>query len=415
MTKEQKAINYHIGGKVSLGLKRNITNQDDLSLAYTPGVALPCLEIAKEKEKVYNLTSKCNTVAVVTDGTAVLGLGNIGPYASIPVMEGKACLFKKFGLVDAWPVPLQASYNSGKLDIDKFIDIVAALSPMYGGINLEDIAAPACFEVEDRLEKMLDIPVFHDDQWGTGIVTVAGLINYCKLSNKNIKGLSVVINGAGAAGLRIYDMLKNEGIKDIYLADLEGVLTRDRDYSQNKMKGERARETNKRTLQEAVRDADAIIMVSSYKRPDGKRTFDPRWVLEMKEFPAVFAMANPIPEVSPEEVKKVMGQKDYIMATGRSDYPNQINNVLAFPYLFRGALDCRARDITLSMKTAAAHVLAEIIRERAPDEVNAICGGNNYQFDKDHIIPHPFDKRLIKAIPIAVTEAAIKDGVSREG
>jgi len=405
LTREE-ILEYHLGGKVGLGLLKELTSQKDLSMTYTPGVAQVCKAIQEDEAKSWSLTAKGNLVAVVTDGTAVLGLGNIGAKASIPVMEGKAVLFKVFAGVDAWPVPLEGVLGgNGKTDAAKFIETVKNISCMYGGINLEDVAAPACFEIEDRLDEMLDIPVFHDDQWGTAIITLAGVKNYCVLSGKKMEGLSVAVNGAGAAGLRIADMLKAAGVKNCVLCDSKGVVRAGRE-DLNSHKVRHAVETEKRTLADAMRGADVFIGVSVAD------CVTPEMVLSMAEYPAIFAMANPVPEIQPEAVKKSMKKRKYVMATGRSDYSNQINNVLGFPFIFRGALDVRARTITLGMKTAAANSLAALAREgNVPEKVKKAYG-HDFEFGPDYLIPTPFDPRIGDWEAKAVAEAAIRDGVA---
>ncbi|MGQ9663326.1 MAG: NAD(P)-dependent malic enzyme, partial [Kiritimatiellia bacterium] len=345
------ALSYHLGGKVGLRVTKPLETWEDLSLAYTPGVAYAVREIHADRANLYRYTAKNNLVAVVSDGTAILGLGNLGAEASIPVMEGKAVLFKLFGDVDAWPVPLNHcrvnGENYGKTDPARVIDKVCALAPMYGGINLEDIAAPACFEIEERLDAMLDIPVFHDDQWGTAVITLAAVINYCHLSERAMPELRVVINGAGAAGIRIAELLKAAGVTAVTLCDSKGVVRQGRSDLTGK-KLEHAVETSATTLSEALQNAHVFIGVSV------KNCLRFEDVRRMANFPAIFAMANPDPEIAPEIVAQGMQGKPYVMATGRSDYPNQINNVLGFPFLFRGALDVGARTINLPMKTAAA-------------------------------------------------------------
>ena len=403
---DEAIMEYHLGGKVALQLKKRLDNQKDLSIAYTPGVAKVCMAIEEDPAKTYSLTSKGNLVAVVTDGTAVLGLGNIGAKASIPVMEGKAVLFKSFAGVDAWPVPLEGVLNKdGKTDVEKLIQATIAIAPMYGGINLEDIAAPACFEIERRLDEMLDIPVFHDDQWGTAIITLAALKNYCTLSGKNPEDLTVVINGAGAAGLRIADMIAADGARNILICDSKGVLSTDRD-DLSKYKKEHAVSTSEKTLGDAMAAADVFIGVSVADCVTGQM------VASMAEFPAIFAMANPVPEILPEEVAECMKGKKYVMATGRSDYPNQVNNVLGFPFIFRGALDVRATTITMNMKVAAAEALANLAKEgNVPKEVQDAYG-RNFEFGPDYLIPTPFDPRISDWEAKAVAEAAVKDGVA---
>ena len=337
---KEEVMAYHKGGKVAVKLPRELKTKEDLCLAYTPGVAHAVKAIAANPEDIYACTAKPNLVAVVSDGTAILGLGDLGAAASIPVMEGKAVLFKAFGDVDAWPVPLnhcrKDGANTGKTDPKRVIEAVKMLAPQYGGVNLEDIASPACFEIEDTLDAELDIPVFHDDQWGTAVISLSGVMNYAKLAGKELKDLKVVMNGAGAAGIRICDMLKAAGVVDVTMCDTKAL-----------------------TLKEALVGADVFIGVSAANVLTGDD------VKTMAEFPAIFAMANPDPEIAPAEVQKALAGRKYVMVTGRSDYPNQINNVLGFPYLFRGALDVRATTINKEMKVAAAHALGSRSRAAA--------------------------------------------------
>jgi len=397
---------YHMGGKIALALLKKLNDQRDLSMAYTPGVAEVCKAIQNDQNKTYSFTAKRNLVAIVTDGTAVLGLGNIGAKASIPVMEGKAVLFKSFADVDGWPVPLEGVLNAqGRTDPDKLIATVKNIAVMFGGINLEDIAAPACFDVEDRLQEMLDIPVFHDDQWGTAIITLAALKNYCEVSQKRMGDISIVINGAGAAGLRIADMITAEGAENLLMCDSKGVLHVGR-HDLNKYKMRHTKETPKRTLADALKGADVFIGVSVA----GCVTSE--MILSMAEYPAIFAMANPVPEIMPEVVKKTMKGRKYVMATGRSDFPNQVNNVLGFPFIFRGALDVRAKKITMGMKRAAAYALAALAREgRVPKKVKKAYG-RDFEFGPDYLIPTPFDPRITAWEARAVAEAAIAEGVA---
>jgi len=408
ITREQ-VLKYHLGGKIGLRMPKKLASIEDLCLAYTPGVAIPVKEIHRDREGLFRYTAKSNLVAVVSDGTAILGLGDLGAEASTPVMEGKAVLFKSFGDVDAWPVPLnhcrKDGKNTGPTDPQRVIDAVCALAPMYGGINLEDIAAPACFEVEDRLDAMLDIPVFHDDQWGTAVITLSGVMNYCHLTERAPGKLSVVINGAGAAGTRIAEMLQAFGVKRITMCDSKGVIRTDRKDLTPK-KREHAVETTARTVGEALRGAHVFIGVSvanCIKVED---------VLGMATFPAIFAMANPDPEILPETVAAGMGKKPYVMATGRSDYPNQINNVLGFPFLFRGALDARAQTINIPMKIAAAEALATVARQPVPAYVQDIYPDTPLTFSSSYIIPKPFDRRLFVEVSCAVAEAALKSGAA---
>ncbi len=405
----ETVLEFHQGGKVGVRLVKPLRTPNDLCLAYTPGVAHAVKEIAAKPETVFDYTAKRSLVAVVSDGTAILGLGDLGAAASIPVMEGKAVLFKAFGDVDAWPVPLnhcrQGGGNTGKTDPQRVIDAVMALAPMYGGINLEDIAAPACFEIEDKLDAMLDIPVFHDDQWGTAVITLAGLMNYSRLCRRPMAELLVVINGAGAAGIRIADMCKAAGVKDLVMCDTRGVIHASRtDLTEHKRR--HASGTKARTLKEALRGAHVFIGVSA---ADCVTADDVRG---MAEYPAIFAMSNPDPEIRPDIVAEVMGAKPYVMATGRSDYPNQVNNVLGFPFLFRGALDVRARTINTAMKVAASNALAALAREPVTAEVRALYPNEKLAFGNGYIIPKPFDRRLFVEISFAVAKAAVESGAA---
>ena len=408
ITKEE-VFAFHDGGKVGVALTKPLKTQKDLCLAYTPGVAQAVKEIAAKPETVFSLSSKRNLVAVVSDGTAILGLGDLGAAASIPVMEGKAVLFKSFANVDAWPVPLahcrKDGKDTGKTDPQRVIEAVRALAPMYGGINLEDIAAPACFEIERVLDAELDIPVFHDDQWGTAVITVAGLINYAHIAGHTPAELRVVINGAGAAGIRIADMCKAAGVKDLTMCDSKGIIRADRtDLTEHKRR--HAVTTDRHTLAEALEGAHVFIGVSAagvLKGEDVKR---------MADFPAIFAMANPDPEIEPAVVAEAMAGKPYVMATGRSDYPNQINNVLGFPFLFRGALDVHARTINTEMKVAASTALAMLAREPVPADVQALYPNEKLEFGAQYIIPKAFDHRLYATVSYAVAEAAVKSGAA---
>ncbi len=406
--KNEDILNYHLGGKVGMRVTKTLRGPAELSLAYTPGVAVPVKEIARDRANLYRYTAKENLVAVVSDGTAILGLGDLGAEASIPVMEGKAVLFKAFGDVDGWAVPLNHcrlnGANTGKTDPKRVIDTVAAIAPMYGGINLEDIAAPACFEIEDTLDAMLDIPVFHDDQWGTAVITLAAAMNYSLLSNQSLSDIQIVINGAGAAGIRICEMLKAAGARNLILCDSKGVVHEDRPDLTGK-KREHATRTRARTLSDAMKGAHMFVGVSV------ANCLTPADVLSMAPYPAIFAMANPDPEIRPEIVAETLKTRPYIMATGRSDFPNQINNVLGFPFLFRGALDVRARSITLAMKVAAAQALASLAREPVPAEVSNLYG-TQLSFGPGYIIPKPFDRRLFVEVPAAVATGAVESGAA---
>ena len=407
----EEVISYHQGGKVAVRLPKELKTKEDLCLAYTPGVAHAVKAVAADPSAVYDVTAKPNLVAVVSDGTAILGLGDLGASASIPVMEGKAVLFKSFADVDAWPVPLGCCRVDGKdigrTDPERVIAAVKAIAPQYGGINLEDIASPACFEIEDRLDAELDIPVFHVDQWGTAIIATAGVSNFALLKGKSLGELKVVVNGAGAAGTRIADMLKAAGVKDITMFDIKGVLARARtDLSrQNAVHAREVPETL--TRREAMTGADVFIGVSA------ANVISAEDVLAMDEFPAVFAMANPDPEIRPEIVAEALKGRKYVMVTGRSDYPNQINNVLGFPYLFRGALDVRATTINAEMKVAAANALAALAREPVPEDVKALYLNETLEFGTGYIIPKPVDRRLFVEVSYAVAEAAVRTGVAK--
>ncbi len=407
MFTEKDVLEYHLGGKIGLNVTKPLLGQRDLSIAYTPGVSFVCEAIKNAPEKDRILTSKANLVAVITDGSAVLGLGNIGPRASIPVMEGKAVLFKAFAGVDGWPLPIEhVSGEDGTPDVEKFIETVRRVSCMFGGINLEDIAAPACFEIEERLDSILDIPVFHDDQWGTAIITLAALKNYCLITRKELSNIKVLINGAGAAGLRIADMLKTDGVENCVICDSKGLLTDTRDDI-NKYKARHAVSGPSMGLAEAIKGADVFIGVSV------GGCLDETMVMSMASDPAIFAMANPVPEILPEKVSSCMKGRSYVMATGRSDYPNQINNVLGFPFIFRGALDVRATRITMGMKVAASRALAELAREGdVPVDVRKAYN-RDFEFGRDYLIPTPFDSRLRVSVSLAVAEAAISDGVAK--
>ena len=407
---KEEVLAYHKGGKVAVKLPRELKTKEDLCLAYTPGVAHAVKAIAANPEDIYACTAKPNLVAVVSDGTAILGLGDLGAAASIPVMEGKAVLFKAFGDVDAWPVPLnhcrKDGANTGKTDPKRVIEAVKMLAPQYGGVNLEDIASPACFEIEDTLDAELDIPVFHDDQWGTAVISLSGVMNYAKLAGKELKDLKVVMNGAGAAGIRICDMLKAAGVVDVTMCDTKGTIRTDR-TDLNPFKAKHARDTKALTLKEALVGADVFIGVSAANVLTGDD------VKTMAEFPAIFAMANPDPEIAPAEVQKALAGRKYVMVTGRSDYPNQINNVLGFPYLFRGALDVRATTINKEMKVAAAHALAALAQQPVTPEVAALYPDEKLEFGLGYIIPKAFDRRLFVEVSYAVAEAAVKTGVAK--
>lgn len=402
-------LEYHIDGKVGMRCTKSLTSVRDLCLAYTPGVAEPVKEIHKNPEKLYRYTAKNNLVAVVSDGTAILGLGDLGAEASIPVMEGKGVLFKAFGDVDGWPVPVNHcrmdGENAGKTDPQRVIDVVCAIAPMYGGINLEDIAAPACFEIEDRLDEMLDIPVFHDDQWGTAVITLAGVMNYCRLCERDMSELRIVVNGAGAAGIRITEMLKSAGATQVVLCDSRGVIKSSR-TDLNDKKREHAVDCSADTVGEAMKNSHVFVGVSVAD------CITPDEIASMTTYPGIFAMSNPIPEIRPENVATVMGDRPYVMATGRSDYPNQVNNVLGFPFLFRGALDARATAINTPMKVAASEALAAAARAPVDQQVADLYSEEELEFGPAYIIPKPFDRRLFVDVSFAVAKAAVDSGIA---
>ena len=399
----EEALAFHLEptpGKWEVQATVPMTTQRDLSLAYSPGVAVPCEDIAKDPELAYDYTNKGNLVAVISNGTAVLGLGNLGALGSKPVMEGKSVLFKRFADVNSIDIELDTE------DADEFCKAVKLMGPTFGGINLEDIKAPECFIIEQRLKEEMDIPVFHDDQHGTAVICAAGLINALHLSGKKIEDVKIVLNGAGAAGIACIELLKRMGARhdNCIVADTKGVIYQGRTEGMNQWKSAHAVETEARTLEEAMVGADVFLGVSA----KGAVTQD--MVRSMADNPVIFAMANPDPEITPEEAHEV--RMDAIVATGRSDYPNQVNNVLGFPYLFRGALDIHARAINDEMKIACAQALAELAREDVPDEV-ALAYGKSLSFGRDYIIPTPFDPRLIHRIPPAVAKAGMDTGAAR--
>ncbi|HKK30995.1 MAG TPA: NADP-dependent malic enzyme, partial [Alphaproteobacteria bacterium] len=401
---DQEALRMHRAyppGKIEVVPTKPLTTQYHLSLAYSPGVAAPCLEIEKNEDLAYDYTSKGNLVAVISDGSAVLGLGDIGALASKPVMEGKAVLFKRFADVDS--IDLEVDTR----DVDAFIDCVKLLGKSWGGINLEDIKAPECFIIEQRLRELMDIPVFHDDQHGTAIIAAAGLINALHMTGRDLKTAKMVVNGAGASAIACVELAKGMGMphENVIMCDSRGVIYQGREEGMNQWKSAHAVPTDTRTLEEAMRGADVFFGLSV------KGAVNQEMVRSMADNPIIFAMANPDPEITPEAVKEVRG--DAIMATGRSDYPNQVNNVLGFPFIFRGALDVRATAINDEMKIAAAEALASLAREDVPDEVAAAYSGQQLRFGPDYIIPTPFDPRLITRVPVAVAKAAIKTGVAR--
>ncbi len=401
---DKEALEFHHkkkSGKIEIISSKPMTTKRDLALAYSPGVAAPVKAISKNPEAAYDYTSKGNLVAVISNGSAILGMGNLGALASKPVMEGKAVLFKRFADINSIDIEIDSS------DPEEIIKSIKTISGSFGGINLEDIAAPDCFVIEEKLKKILDIPVFHDDQHGTAIITTAALINALDISKKSIKKIKVVVNGAGASAIACTNLLKKTGVpsNNITMLDSKGVIYKGRD-NLNQWKITHAVDTKKRTLTHAIKDADVFLGLSS------KSILSKQMVKSMAKDPIIFACANPDPEITPEEVEEV--RKDAIIATGRSDYPNQVNNLIGFPYIFRGALDVRAKTINEEMKIAAANAIASLARERVPDEVVAAMGGDRPSYGKDYIIPSTFDPRLISVIPVAVAKAAMKTGVARK-
>ncbi|MFA6033565.1 MAG: NADP-dependent malic enzyme [Myxococcota bacterium] len=401
----QEALEFHAmgrPGKLEVVATKPMATQRDLSLAYSPGVAVPVLAIAEDPSRAFDYTTRGNMVAVISNGTAILGLGNLGALASKPVMEGKAVLFKRFADVDSIDLEVDTE------DADEFINCVRFLGPSFGGINLEDIKAPECFIIEQRLRELMDIPVFHDDQHGTAIISAAGLINALEITGRDMKTTKMVCNGAGAAGIACIELMKAMGFspENIILCDTKGVVFQGRSEGMNQWKSAHAVKTDSRSLAEALDGADVFLGLSA------KGALTPAMVRSMAKNPIIFAMANPDPEITPEEVAEI--RTDAIMATGRSDYPNQVNNVLGFPYIFRGALDVRATTINDDMKIAAARALAALARQDVPDDVAAAYQGNRPKFGPNYIIPVPFDPRLISAIPIAVAKAAMDSGVARK-
>src|SRR5512139_624578 len=398
-----EALDFHARGrpgKIEIIASKPMATQRDLSLAYSPGVAVPVEEIAKDPGKAYDLTAKGNLVAVISNGTAILGLGNLGALASKPVMEGKAVLFKRFADVDSIDIEVKTE------DPQRFIEAVELLGPSFGGINLEDIAAPDCFIIEQALKERMNIPVFHDDQHGTAIITAAGLINACYLTNREFKNIRVVVNGAGAAAIACTELIKAMGVPHdhVIMCDRKGPLYPERG-DMDQFKSAHAVPTDARSLKEALVGADVFLGLSA------AGAVTPDMVEAMAEQPIIFAMANPDPEILPEDAKAV--RPDAIIATGRSDYPNQVNNVLGFPFIFRGALDVRATGINEEMKIAAAQALAELARAAVPEEVAAAYGGVSHSFGPEYIIPAPFDPRLIEIVPAAVAQAAMDTGVAQ--
>jgi malate dehydrogenase (oxaloacetate-decarboxylating)(NADP+) len=402
---DEEALNFHrypTPGKIAIAATKPMATQRDLSLAYSPGVAVPVLAIASDPDAAYDYTSKGNLVAVFSNGTAILGLGNLGPLAAKPVMEGKGVLFKRFADVDAIDIECSAT------DPDEIITVVKNIGVTFGGINLEDIKSPECFRIETELQELLDIPVFHDDQHGTAIICAAGLINACYITGRNIADVKVVLNGPGAAGIATLELIKAMGVhpENVIAVDRKGVLWRGRTEDMNQWKSAHAVDTPHRTLAEALKGADVFVGLSV------KGALTKELVSTMAPRPIIFAMANPDPEITPEEVYEV--RPDAIVATGRSDYPNQVNNVLGFPYIFRGALDVRARRVNMEMKIACADALAMLAREDVPDEVAAAYHGLQLKFGPQYIIPTPFDPRLLAYIPPFIAQAAMDTGVARK-
>ncbi|WP_415290584.1 NADP-dependent malic enzyme [Candidatus Pelagibacter sp. Uisw_136] len=402
---DKEALDFHSKnkpGKIEINSSKPMTTKRDLALAYSPGVAVPVQAIADNPETAYDYTSKGNLVAVISNGSAILGMGNLGALASKPVMEGKAVLFKRFADIDSIDLEIDSQ------DSDEIINSIKNFACSFGGINLEDIAAPDCFIIEEKLKEILDIPVFHDDQHGTAIITTAALINALDISGKSIKDIKVVVNGAGASAIACTNLFKNSGVpsENVIMLDRKGVVYRGRTEGMDQWKSAHAVETKKRTLEEAINGADVFLGLSA------KGALKKELVKTMAKNPIIFACANPDPEITPEEIMEV--RVDAIIATGRSDYPNQVNNLIGFPYIFRGALDVRATTINEEMKVAAANAIAKLAREDVPDEVVAAMGGDRPKYGKDYIIPSTFDPRLISVIPVAVAKAAMDSGVAKK-
>lgn len=391
------SLEYHQGGKIAIEITKPCETQLDLSQAYTPGVAYPCEEIAKDEKLAYEYTNKSNLVAVISNGTAVLGLGNIGAQASKPVMEGKSVLFKKFAGVDAFDIEVAQS------NVDKFIETCVAISPTFGGINLEDIKGPECFEIEQRLQERVNIPVMHDDQHGTAIISSAALLNGLEITGKHIEALKIVVVGAGAAGVACARMYKSLGAGNVLLVDSKGVINHKRE-ALGKIKREFVVQTEDDTLADALKGADMVLGLSR------AGVISKDMIASMNKNPMIFVLSNPVPEITPEEIAEV--RDDAIVGTGRSDYANQINNVLGFPFIFRGALDVRASKITESMKHAAAHALADLAKEPVTKEIMKVYGKKDMAFGKDYIIPTPFDKRVFVWVSYAVAKAALEKKVA---
>ena len=401
---DKEALDFHIkgkSGKIEISSSKPLTTKRDLSLAYSPGVAAPVKEIAKNPDSAYDYTSKGNLVAVISNGSAILGLGNLGSLASKPVMEGKSVLFKRFADIDS--IDIEVNSNN----VESIIETIKNIGGTFGGINLEDIAAPDCFVIEQKLKEVLDIPIFHDDQHGTAIITLAALINALDISKKKIENVKIVVNGAGASAQACTNLFKSSGVKseNIIMCDSKGIIYQGR-KNIDQFKSAFASKTKLRTLKEAMKDADVFLGLSA------KDVVSKEMIISMAKNPIIFACANPDPEIKPEIINEV--RSDAIVATGRSDYPNQVNNLIGFPYIFRGALDVRAKEINEKMKVAAAKAIAKLAREDVPDEVVSAYGGDRPKYGKDYIIPSTFDPRLISEIPAAVAEAAIKSGVARK-
>ena len=399
-----RALAYHKEGgpgKLDVTSHKKLDNDQDLSLAYSPGVAAPVREIAKDKSNVYQYTIKGNLVAVITDGSAVLGLGNVGPLAAKPVMEGKAVLFKHFAGINVFNIELDTQ------NVDEIVNTVKNISPTFGGINLEDISAPRCFEIEERLIKELDIPVFHDDQHGTAIIVAAGLLNALEIQGKSITSAKIVVAGGGSAGIATLDLLVNLGFKkeNMILVDRRGVVSKEQISIVNKYKAAFAVDTSKKTLGDAIDGADVLIGVAR------GNLVTQAMIKSMAKKPIIFALSNPDPEISVEDVFAC--RDDALMATGRSDFPNQVNNVIGFPYIFRGALDANSKIINTEMKVAAVHAIKDLAKLPAPQSLLEIYQVKELSFGKDYFIPKPFDPRLIDLIPKAIFDAAVKSGVSR--
>ena len=401
---DKEALDFHIkgkSGKIEISSSKPLTTKRDLSLAYSPGVAAPVKEIAKNPDSAYDYTSKGNLVAVISNGSAILGLGNLGSLASKPVMEGKSVLFKRFADIDSIDIEINSN------NVDSIIETIKNIGGTFGGINLEDIAAPDCFVIEQKLKEVLDIPIFHDDQHGTAIITLAALINALDISKKKIENVKIVVNGAGASAQACTNLFKSSGVKseNIIMCDSKGIIYQGR-KNIDQFKSAFAANTKLRTLEEALKEADVFLGLSA------KDVVSSEMIKSMAKNPIIFACANPDPEIKPEIINNV--RSDAIVATGRSDYPNQVNNLIGFPYIFRGALDVRAKEINEEMKVAAAKAIAKLAREDVPDEVVSAYGGDRPKYGKDYIIPSTFDPRLISVIPVAVAGAAIKSGVARK-